>query len=388
MDFELTARQRELQELTAELGRERFLARAAEHDRDITLPEENLADLREAGLLTLTIAEELGGQGSGTKGKDPLLYLLAIEQIARYCPSTAQCFQVHAHDAHYIDQEGTRGQQEEILGQVVRKGALLNGVGSEPGRSTRGLYNLQTIADPVDGGYVLNGLKNYATLAQISDYSLVHGVIRDREPGEGYLTFIIASDSPGYQVVDDTWNPMGMRAAVSPNIKLTDCFVPDSHVLGRPGEQVKAGWQARYHLGFATQYLGATEGIMDVLREYLPRRGTTADPFTQLHVGQVHVEIESVRWLVYHAAWLWTRGNDELAGLASMAAKHRAIDAAVEVMNLAAQVAGSSAFLDDSRLARTFRDLRINTLHEHLDRTAATLGQAVLGEMFDVTARV
>ena len=48
----------------------------------------------------------------------------------------------------------------------------------------------------------------------------------------------------------------------------------------------------------------------------------------------------------------------------------------------------SSAFLADSPLARLFRDLRIHTLHENVDRTAATLGQYSLGEAFDTTARL
>lgn len=181
---------------------------------------------------------------------------------------------------------------------------------------------------------------------------------------------------------------MGMRAAVSPTLALRDCFVPDSHVLGPPGNSVAQRWQAKCHLGFAAQYLGAAVGIFDALQEYLPQRGTTSDPYTQLHIGEIRVGIESARWMIYRSAWLWTQGNDPAAELYAMEAKHRSIDNAVQVMDRASQIAGSSAFLDDSRLARTLRDLRFHTLHEHLDRTASTIGQAYLGEDFDTTARL
>ena len=159
-------------------------------------------------------------------------------------------------------------------------------------------------------------------------------------------------------------------------------------VLGTPGLYPRDRWQAKYHLGFAAQYLGGTQGIIDVLRDYLPRRGTTGDAFTQLRMGEIVVGTESVRWLIYRAAWLWTQGEEQRAELAAMLAKHRAIDNAVICMDKAAQIAGSSAFLGDLPLARLFRDLRVHTLHENVDRTAATLGQYSLGESFDTTARL
>ena len=71
-----------------------------------------------------------------------------------------------------------------------------------------------------------------------------------------------------------------------------------------------------------------------------------------------------------------------------MLAKHRAIENAVIVMDKAAQIAGSSAFMADSPLALKFRDLRIQTLHENIDKSAATLGKYHLGQSYDVTARL
>ena len=53
-----------------------------------------------------------------------------------------------------------------------------------------------------------------------------------------------------------------------------------------------------------------------------------------------------------------------------------------------AQIANSSAFHTKSPLSRSFRDLRVQTLHENLDKTAATLGKYHLGQEFDTTARL
>jgi len=146
--------------------------------------------------------------------------------------------------------------------------------------------------------------------------------------------------------------------------------------------------KAKFHLSFAAQYLGGAEGVFNTLTEYLPKRGTSGDPYTQLRLGEIRISTDSVRWLIYRAAWLWTQGDLPRAERFSMIAKHRAIENAVTVMNKAAQIAGSSAFLAEAPLSRFFRDLRIHTLHENMDRTAAVVGQFALGMQSDTTARL
>ncbi|MGE0314265.1 MAG: acyl-CoA dehydrogenase family protein [Lautropia sp.] len=388
MNFELTATHKKVYETVGEIARDRFVARAAIADQTASTPVENLRDLHDAGLLGLTVSGEYGGMDSGCAGKDPLLYLLAVEQTARYCMSTAQCLHIHLHGAHYVDNVGTAKQRARILGAVVEQGALLNATGSEPGRTSRGLYNLITIADRVEGGYKISGLKNYATLGDVVDYNIIFAGMRDKEGSEGHLGVALPKDTPGLKVVAGSWNPIGMRGAASPTLRLDDCYVPDELVLGAPGVFPKERWQARFHLSFAAQYLGGAEGIFDILKDYLPKRGTAGDAYAQLRMGEIRVGIDSVRWMIYRAAWLWTQADRVQAELFSLAAKHRAIENAVAVMDKAAQIAGSSAFWADSTMSRFYRDMRIHTLHENLDKTAATLGKYHLGQEFDTTARL
>ena len=388
MDFDYTPRQRELYEKVGELGRTRFAPHAGEFDERAELPIQNMRDFHDAGLSGLTISEDLGGLGSGAMGNDPLLYLIAIEQTARYCMSTAHSLHIHCHGAHLVDKICNDEQRKNILTPVIERGALLNATGSEPGRTSRGLYNLVTIADRVDGGYVVNGNKNYASLADVVDFNIIFAGIRDKAPAEGHIGLCIPRGTPGLTIPANSWNPMGMRAAVSPNILLENCFVSDDYVMGEPGVFPRERWQARFHLGFAAQYLGGSEGIFDYLTDYLPKRGVASDSYAQLRLGEIRIGIDSVRWLIYRAAWLWKMKRIAEAELFSMTAKHRAIENAVMVMDKGAQIAGSSAFHAKSPLARSFRDLRVQTLHENLDKTAATIGKFHLGQEFDTTARL
>ncbi len=388
MDFDYSPKQREIYERVGELGKTKFAPRAGVFDEKAETPLINMRDFFEAGLLGLTISEELGGLGSGAMGRDPLLYLIAVEQTARYDLSTAHCLHIHCHGAHLIDQICTLEQRKNILTPVLERGALLNATGSEPGRTSRGLYSLVTAAERTDGGYVVNGMKNYASLAAEVDFNIIFAGIKDKPPAEGHLGLCIPKGTPGLTIAENSWDPMGMRGAVSPNIILKDCFVSDDYVVGEPGLYPRERWQARFHLGFAAQYLGGAEGIFDYLVDYLPKRGTASDTYAQLRMGEIRIGIDSVRWLIYRAAWLWKMKRGAEAELFSLTAKHRAIENAVMTMDKAAQIAGSSAFHAKSPFARSFRDLRVQTLHENLDKTAATLGKYHLGQEFDTTARL
>lgn len=388
MNFNFSKAQQDIYELVGYLARERFAPRAAEHDRQRTLPLDNLADLQEHGLLGLTIAKEHGGLGSGVMGEDPALYLLAIEQVARVDLSTAHCLHIHLHATHLIDQVGTAEQREALLMPVLREGALIGAVGSEPGRTARGIYAFNTAAQPLRDGLVLNGRKNYATLADVARTMLVFATLKDEPPVAGHVGVAIPRGTHGFDVVRETWDPIGMRSAVSPDVVLENCFVPGTQVLGTPGIYPRDRWQARHYLSLAAQYLGACEGLFDRLTAYLPQRGTAGEHYTQLRLGEARVRIDSVRWLIYRAAWLWTQGDLQRAELFSLVAKHHATESAVEVMDRTAQIAGSSALMGEEPMARMLRDLRVHTLHSNVDKTAATIGKFHLGQSFDTTDRL
>lgn len=387
MDFSFTPAQQRVHSLAAAVAKEVFAPRAARHDAEASTPLDNLRALHDAGLLGLTIRKSLGGGGSGALGDDPLLSLLVVEQTARHCLSTAQCVHIHFNAAHIVDQTCTDAQRERILRPVIERGELLNMTGSEPGRTARGLYGLLTQALPVEGGYVVNGLKNYATLADDVGHNILFASIKDRPLPDGHLGLIIPRGTPGLSVRPGSWNPMGMRGAVSPDIELKDVFVSEDNILGQPGEFPRGHWQTRSHLSFAMQYLGGSEAIFDFLTDHLPRRGTAGDSYAQLRLGEIRVAIDAARWLIYRAAWLW-RQDRSAAELFSMTAKHQALETAVLAMDRAAQIAGSSAFAADAPLARLVRDLRVQTLHENVDKTAATIGKYHLNQPYDTSARL
>ncbi len=387
MDFDYTPKQREIYETVGTLGRERFAARAAAYDEQAITPVDNLQDLVDAGYAGAALREDIGGLGGGALGTDPLASLLVVEQTARYCLSTAQCIHIHYNASHRLDQIGSPEQRERLLRPIVEEGKFINSTGSEPGRTARGLYNLQTVAEKVDGGWIVNGVKNYATLADVVHYNTIAAVAKDVPPPGGHLMFAIPQGAKGFAIEPGSWNPIGMRASFSPVITLKDVFIPDRDQIGALGESATGRWQAKSHLSFAAQYIGGAEGLFDLLKEILPKRGTAGDSYTQMRMGEIRIAIDAARWLTYRAAWLWPK-DVAAAELFSMNAKHQAITAAVIAVDRGCQIAGSSALSADSALSRFVRDLRYQTLHENFDKTAATIGKYHLGQAYDVTARL
>ena len=85
LDFALTEEQELLRAEVRRFAEERLRPGLAERDRSHELPVAVLREMGEMGLLGMLVAEEYGGAG-----QDPLTYCLAVEEVARVCPSTGK----------------------------------------------------------------------------------------------------------------------------------------------------------------------------------------------------------------------------------------------------------------------------------------------------------
>src|SRR5688572_18118986 len=90
-----------------QLALEEFRPRGREYDATYAMPERNLRALHERGWLSAAVSESLGGKGSNLDSGDKATYLQAIRSVARACPSTAHCLQVHLHTTWTMEKLGT-----------------------------------------------------------------------------------------------------------------------------------------------------------------------------------------------------------------------------------------------------------------------------------------
>src|SRR5207253_944447 len=205
-------------------GRRVLGPRAAQHDRDATFPIENFRDMHPEGLLRICIPKEHGGLGASFR-----TYCLAAAELGRYCGATALSWNMHvcstlwtgalADDLDMSAEERAEHSERRPLHyrRIVERGALYSQPFSEGGAAAAGAAAFGTEAKPVEGGYLVNGKKIFASLSGAADY---YGILcTERAEGEqasrrNTLYLAVPASALGVSVVGD-WDPLGMRATVS-----------------------------------------------------------------------------------------------------------------------------------------------------------------------------
>src|SRR5204862_4961511 len=198
------------------LGQNVFAGRAAAYDRDATFPTENYRDLHRTGLLGIAIPKKHGGLGA-----DYQSYAIAAAEIGRYCGATALTWNMHVCStlwsgplADDLDMdEATRATHEARRAihykRIVDHGAIYSQPFSEGGAAAAGGVAFGPEAKPVEGGWIVNGKKIFASLAGHANY---YGVLCT-ETAEGEkasrrntLYLAIPAIAEGVSVVGD-WDP-------------------------------------------------------------------------------------------------------------------------------------------------------------------------------------
>lgn len=367
-----------------DLVRTQFRDVGAVAERERRVPIENLRKLHELGLWNAAASTALGGLDGALNGKKHGLFLDLLRTICSGDSPTGHCFQLHNHAVWQIETIGTPEQIEEILKPRLDSFSVFAAVGSEPGRVN--MYEMNTRAVKVAGGWIVNGVKNFVTNGTIADIIITSVAI---EGADGYFNnlqmMMIEPTMPGVSFDDSWYQPHGMRTALSPIMTLEDVFVPDLHVLGQPGDFARQRWQGRFHLGFAANYLGSMEGIFDWFVSYMQNRNKTDNTLVQLRVGEIALAIESAAALFEKAVENWRLRPVVEAELLAMSAKSNAAQTAFKVMQTIMYSAGATAQFDEHPLGRSVRNLETHVVHAGHDRTAQIIGQSKLGTSFDST---
>lgn len=373
----LSAQQREWIETASELGRTRFAPRAERHDREASFPTENFADLRAAGLLALSVPAAYGGSGA-----DFASCALVVAELGRHCGSTALSYNMHLAAGLWAgfvaDQlEMTASQRADHerhrawhFDQMVQAGRLYAQPFSEGGAASAGRAPWATRAQRVQGGYVVNGRKTFASLAGAADvYGVVCTLDRPAAGPRDALYLAVPADAPGVTVCGE-WDALGMRATASRDLKLQDVFVPDSARLLPEG----LAWQAaqRFPYMFAalsSTYMGIAQAAYDLtvqyLRAELPGMATVRRrmyPTKQHAVAEMRIRLEQTRALFQQTIGEARVDPDEDRRQRLLAAHYTVMENAQSLCALALRTCGGQAVTKRLPLERLYRDARCGSL--------------------------
>lgn len=393
MQLDLPPAHQALVDRLASLARERFAARAPGYDQTATFPREDFADLAAEGFLAAAVPAAAGGLGLGPLHGSAFSLWMLTKELAKVDLSLARCWEGHANSLVLIDGIGSAEQKARWFRGVVEDGAVWVAWSGEPQKPKPGaVKKIGTTVERVDGGYLVDGDKVFATSATGARHALLLSSLAG--PGgarhtsgdvEGLLLLACDLKDPSVSVDQSWWDPIGMRGTASHRVRFERTFIPDRDLLGRPGVYLLDGWQTRFIPHYAASFLGAAEAALDYTLTYVETQDRAGDPYVQHRVGAMSMNVESGHLWLRRVAELWQAGRDAEAQLAGSRARHLVEHLAEETLRHTIRVCGARCLVRPSVVERIYRDLSIYVRHDNDDQILATIGRAVLGVGHDAS---
>ena len=362
MDFGLNEEQRLLQQEVRRFAEERIRPGVAERDREHRFPADILAEMGELGLLGMMVDEAYGGAGL-----DPFHYVIAVEEIARVCPSLAVTMSVTNSVCCWpINSFGSDELKSAVLPHLA-SGEAIGGFGlTEPG-SGSDAASLRTRAERDGDSWVLNGEKAWITNAGVGRYFVVMARSGPEEGHRGISAFVVPADAPGFSVGVPE-EKLGLRASMTAPLILENCVVPAGNLLGEVGGGFGIALATLDHsrLGIAAQSVGIHQRALELSREYALEREQFGVPLArhqeiQFKIARIATDLAAARALTHYAAALEPQRR---GGLLAAEAKLLASEAANRACYEAVQIYGGNGFCEDYEVARLYRDVRVTTIYE------------------------
>jgi alkylation response protein AidB-like acyl-CoA dehydrogenase len=362
--FNLTDEQLRLQAKARELADGHLKSRAAEIDRTEEYPWDNVALLKAAGFMGMTIPKEYGGAG--------LTYfdvVLVIEQIARTCGISGRIVvEANMGGIGAVMAYGSE-EQKRLAASLVLSGDKPAICITEP---TAGSAATEMTTTAVRRGdrYVINGTKCWITGGGVSRLHLIFARVIEDGQQRGIGGFLAVRDeAPGLRV-GKREPAMGLRGIPETYLHFDDLEVPSNMVVRLPGgfERGFAALMRAYNgqrVGAATVAHGIAVGAYEVALGYSKSRhqfGRAIAEFQGLQwmLADMSIGLAASQALIYKAAKNAGTGFPDIREAAQ--AKILASDTAIKVTNDALQLHGSSGYSRNLPLERMVRDARMFTI--------------------------
>ena len=311
----------------------------------------------ELEVISSSVPEEYGGFGEGPSA---LTGVIAYEELAHGDLSTAMHILSPTLLSYTVLLEGTDEQKKELLpgfcgGDFKPAAAAL----VEP-RYSFCPSNLATTAKRDGEEYVLKGQKCLVPLAAESDALLVFATA---SPGSGFSgteAFVVPRTAENL-VISEKEKNMGLKALATYEVTLNDVRVPLANKVGGNTGIDFLNLLSRSRLGVAALATGMMRRAAEHSRDYAKDRIAFGEPIGSRQaiafmIGEMFMETDATRMLVWEAAWKCDRG-EEFAKDAALA-KNYAAEKCMKVCDGAVQVMGGHGYVRDNPPELWFRNAR------------------------------
>lgn len=363
MNFELNEEQQQIKFSVREFAESEIRPHVMDWDESQHFPEELRPKLADLGLMGVLFPEQYGGAGMGY-----VEYATIIEELGRVCGSVG--LSVAAHNSlcsNHIYTFGSEEQKQKYLVPLAQ-GESFGAWGLTESQAGSDASGTRTTAIRSDGGWNVNGSKNFITHA-IACNTLVAVAVTDKQKGnKGISAFIFDKSMEGFRS-DKKENKLGMRASETASVVFEDCYVPDENRLGNDGEGFLQAMQVLDggRISIAALSVGIAQGAYEAALKYSKERQQFGKPIAefqaiQFKLADMATQIEAARLLTLQAASLKDAGRKTTNQ--SAMAKLFASEIAVRVAEESVQIHGGYGYTKDYPAEKYWRDSKLCTIGE------------------------
>ena len=243
--------------------------------------------------------------------------------------------------------------------QLAAFGLTESDAGSDAGAT-------RTRAELRDGSWVINGSKIFITNAGTDISGCV--TITARTDDNEISNVIVPNGTPGYGI-SPPMHKLGWHASDTRELSFAECAVPEGNLLGERGSGFRQFLTILDggRISVAAMGVGLAQGAYELAYAYAKERRQFGRPIAefqavQFRLADMATEIEAGRALTYKAAWLKDQGRP--FGREAAMAKLYTGELSNRVVNAALQIHGGYGYMEESAIARFYRDQKILEIGE------------------------
>jgi len=365
VDFELNDEQRHVRDAVRDFARGEIEPRAAHYDETGEFPYDLVAGMGRLGLFALPFPESVGGAGG-----DFLSYALALEEIAHADASCAITLEAAVSlGISPLVYFGTPAQQQRWLPPLLA-GERLWAFGLTEPEAGSDAGGTQTRARREGDQWVIDGRKTFITNAgtDISAGVTLTAVTGTSNGSKAISAIAVENGTPGYSQAPK-YRKLGWHASDTRELIFDGVHVPLDNLVGEEGKgygqflRILEGGR----VAIAALAVGVAQACLDASLSFASARKQFGQPIarfqaTQFKLSDMATQIELARLMTWRAATAIDAGKSS-APYASMAKLH-ASEVATACANQAVQIHGGYGFMEESPVARYYRDVKVNEIGE------------------------
>ncbi|MDO8473485.1 MAG: acyl-CoA dehydrogenase family protein [Dehalococcoidia bacterium] len=362
MDLDFTEEQKMFQKSVRDFARTEVAPLVDRAEKDEMTPVQLFPTMGQLGYLCVHYPAEYGAAGLGE-----IENCILIEEMSRIAHGICGSIMVHSGvGTSAIKDHGSTYLKERYLVSAI-KGTMISCFGLSEACAGSDAASIQTTAKKSGGNYILNGSKMYITNGSICDFSTVAAYTDKSKSHRGISLFAVGKDTPGFARAK--LHKFCIRSSDTAEFSFNESPVPAENLIGEEGR----GFQYLMEtldigrISHAASRLGAAQEVSEMTLEYAKQRVQFGRPIASnqaiaFKLARMAMDIESLRWMVYRAAWLYDN-NRPCAKEASMT-KLLASEVYQRTAVEAAQIHGGATALEESPINRHYRDAYIGRITE------------------------